>query len=149
MVDVPEGWAEAALHACIERLRTGRLTSTEEIEIESAWTDGRSAFCVVYRNPYFAGLIGVRRDATDALFAIASNDWNHNMMTDGHDMADREVIAGGPPDPVGFGWNVADFDIGEPHAPTTGYRVDGRGVHWHGHLAAESLPQAPEPPREV
>jgi hypothetical protein len=80
-------------------------------------------------------LIGLRRDAADARAAIEAQDWNHNMMTNGYYMDDEVVLNGGAPDPVRFGWNVADVDIGEPHSAEPSDPVDPDGVHWHGNLA--------------
>ena len=34
-------------------------------------------------------------------------------MTEGYDMGSAKI-----PDPVAFGWNVADFDIGDPGTAT-------------------------------
>jgi hypothetical protein len=57
------------------------------------------------------------------------------MMTSGHAMDDEAVVAGGLPDPVGLGWNAADFDIGEPHNRSDlDGDVDELGVHWAGNL---------------
>jgi hypothetical protein len=102
--------------------------------VEDAWTDGPTAFCIVYRAPWFDGLAGLRRNAADALPAIERHSWEPNMMTSGYSMDDVAVIAGGLPDPVGFGWNVADFDIGEPHEPSLGMPIDEAGVRWHGNM---------------
>jgi hypothetical protein len=63
-------------------------------------------------------------------------------MTAGHAMADIATTEGVMPDPVGFGWNVADFDLGEPHAPDELFRPDESGVYWHGNLEG-GVPQRP------
>jgi hypothetical protein len=127
-------WSDRALSACAERLRTSTVTSAHEVGVVSAWTDGPDAFCIVYRNPYFDGLIGLRRDSADAYAAIAKEPWRRGQMTSGYDMGDAGVLNGQLPDPFWFGWNVADFDIGEPHVPQPEDLIDARGVHWHGNL---------------
>jgi hypothetical protein len=108
-------------------------TEAADVAVEDAWLDGPTAFCVVYLVPLFDGLVGIRRDACDALPAIEGHSWDRSMMTSGYDMADQAVLDGHPPDPIGFGWNVADFDIGVPHDPS-GYDVDDQGIHWGGNL---------------
>jgi hypothetical protein len=133
--DIPAGWSTAALHSCLDHLTTSTVTEARHVIVENSWTDGPAAFCVIYRVPYFDGLIGLRRDAADARAAIEAQDWNHNMMTNGYYMDDEVVLNGGTPDPVRFGWNVADFDIGEPHSADPSDPVDPDGVHWHGNLA--------------
>ena len=49
-------------------------------------------------------------------------------------------------DPVAFGWNVADFDIGEPLGfVTTILRYDRADIGWWGSLGDE----LPQPPRDT
>ena len=109
------------------------MTEAADVAVEDAWLDGSTGFCVVYRVPSFDGLVGIRRDASDARPAIEGASWERSMMTSGYDMADGAVLEGHLPDPVGFGRNVADFDIGEPHNPSE-YDVDDLGIHWGGNL---------------
>jgi hypothetical protein len=59
----------AALGSCLEHLRISTRTEAHEATVHDAWTDGPDAFCVVYRNPYFDGLIGIRRHVDDAIEA--------------------------------------------------------------------------------
>jgi hypothetical protein len=133
-----EPWSRTAVRACLDRLRTSTVTEAADVGVEGAWTDGPTSFCIVW----FDGLIGLRRDAADALPAIEGHDWEPNMMTSGYSMVDVAVVAGRLPDPVGFGWNVADFDIGEPHEPSRGDPVDEADVRWHGNIA-NRLPSQP------
>jgi hypothetical protein len=119
------------------------LTEADPVAVLDGWIDGPNAFCVVYRNPYSESLIGLRRHADDARDAIAGLSWvPGRSMTAGHAMADFATTEGVMPDPVGFGWNVADFDLGEPHAPDEHFRSDESGVYWHGNLEG-GVPQRP------
>ncbi len=136
-----EPWSQAALRACLEHLLVSTVTEAADVAVDDAWLDGPSAFCVVYRVPFFEGLAGLRRDASDARPAIEDERRDAGMMTSGYDMADQAVLDGQVPDPVGFGRNVADFDIGEPHDLPEG-GPDGRGIHWGGNLTG-GLPARP------
>lgn len=139
---IADGWSAAALRSCLDRLKMSTATEARHVIVQSSWTDGPSAFCVVYRVPYFDGLIGLRRDAADARASIEAQDWNRNMMTSGYDMDHEVNLNGGDPDAIRFGWNVADFDLGEPHSPDASDPVGLDGVHWHGNLA-NGLPIRP------
>jgi hypothetical protein len=130
-----EPWSRIALRACLEHLRISTVTEAADVAVEDAWLDGPTAFCVVYRVPFLDGLAGLRRDASDARPAIEGGSWDRTMMTNGHDMADQAVLDGQRPDPVGFGSNVADFDIGEPHdLPDSG--MDEPCIRWGGNLTS-------------
>jgi hypothetical protein len=136
-----EPWSQAAVRACLEHLGISTTTEAADVAVEDAWLDGPTAFCVVYRVPFFDGLAGLRRDASDARPSIEGDSWDRTMMTSGYDMADQSVLDGQLPDPVGFGWNVADFDIGEPHDLPDG-GLDELGIHWGGNLTG-GLPARP------
>ena len=63
-------------------------------------------------------------------------------MTDAYDMGDLDN-----PDPVAFGKNVADFDIGEPMGSVVDALViDTAGIGWWGSLTqSHPLPTAWHP----
>jgi hypothetical protein len=100
-------WSRTALIACLEQLRTSNVTDAGQVAVLDAWVDGPDAFCVVYQSPYKDGEVGIRRTVDDA--------WSRNQkcrpaeMTEGYDMGSADI-----PEPVVFGWNVADFDVGDP-----------------------------------
>jgi hypothetical protein len=93
-------WSEAALRSCLEQLRTSTVTEAHDVVVHDAWIDGPDAFCLVYRNPYFDGLIGIRRHADDALEAIKGRWTPGRSMTAGYDMAEASVLEGRAPDPL-------------------------------------------------
>ncbi len=110
------------------------------VAVEDAWVDGEDAFCVVYRPPRDAGrVVGVRRERNDA---IDPGEWRlGDMTTWGYDLG---PTATGQVDPMPFGWNVADFDIGEPLGyVATILRADDTGVEWWGTVGSE-LPRRPQ-----
>lgn len=107
-------WAQAALDACLEHLPVSRVTESQSVQVLDAWVEDSVAFCVVYRYPYFDGVLGIRRTF------------------------DTDMYGEVPSDPVAFGCDVADFDIGEPLGSVAEHlRVDGAGVHWWGDLGPQ------------
>jgi hypothetical protein len=127
-----------ALIACLERLRTSNVTEAGQIAILDAWVDGSDAFCVVYQSPYEAGEVGIRRTVDDAA-SSHNQKYRPGDMTDGYDMGGAER-----PDPVAFGWNVADFDIGEPGPPGPLRHDQDTGTSWWGSLG-DALPRHTAP----
>jgi hypothetical protein len=125
-------WSGTALNACLEQLRTSNVTEAGQVAVLDAWVDGPYAFCVVYQSPYEAGKIGIRR-TVDAAASPRSQKSRPGEMTKGYDMGSAKI-----PDPVAFGWNVADFEIGEPG---TGLlrRDEDSGTSWWGSLG-DALP---------
>jgi len=107
-------WSRTALIACLEQLRTSNVTEAGQIVVLDAWVDGSDAFCVVYQSPYEAGEVG------------------------------NDVVSAESPDPVAFGWNVADFDIGEPGPPGPLRHDQDNGTSWWGSLG-DSLPRNTSP----
>lgn len=115
-----EQWSRRALRSCLEHLAVSTTTEAWSVEVEEAWVEGPWTFCVVYRYHYYDGRLGLRRTSLDA-----EHDGRFvDMYGD-----DRATV----PDPVRFGQDVADFDIGEP----LGSVIDGLqqaedGTHWWG-----------------
>ena len=127
------GWSRTALLACLEQLRTSNITEAGQMAVLDAWVDGADAFCVVYQSPYLDGEVGIRRTVDDA---SSSQKYRPGEMTNGYDMGSARI-----PDPVAFGSNVADFDIGEPG--TGPLRHDeSSGTSWWGSLG-DALPLRP------
>lgn len=133
-------WAGVALHACVDHLLTSTVTEAARVQVVDAWIEASDdALCLVYRPPYDAGrVVGLRRCRRDA---IEPGDWRiGDMTTWGYDMT---TVPGVPVDPNAFGWNVADFDLGEPLGyVTTILRYDSADIGWWGNLA-EDLPRPP------
>ena len=110
-------WVEAALSACLSHLPESRVTEGRTVQVLDAWTEDGVAFCVVYRYPYFDGVLGIRCTV------------------------DQDMVGDTPTDPAEFGREVADFSIGEPLGTVAKYlRPDASGVHWWGDLD-EDLPR--------
>lgn len=132
---VAADWASTALRACLDHLTTSSVTDAARVWIVDAWTDSDDSLCIVYRPPYDEGrVVGLRRTRRDAL---DPGDWRlGDMTTWGYDM-------GADADPVPFGWNVADFDVGEPLGyVTTILRYGAADIGWWGNLG-DGLPTAP------
>jgi hypothetical protein len=130
-------WSATALWACLEHLRVSTVTHAARVSVEEAWTDGPDALCVVYRPPFDEQrVVGVRRQRRDA---TEPGEWRiGDMTTWGYEL-------GADADATAFGWNVADFDIGEPLGyVATILRTDDVGIQWWGTLGAQ-LPQRPKP----
>ena len=128
-------WSRTALIACLEQLRTSNVTEAGQVAVLDAWVDGSDAFCVVYQSPYQAGEVGIRRTVDDVA-SSRNQKYRPDDMTGGYDMGSAKI-----PDPVAFGCNVADFDIGEPG--TGALRHDERsGTSWWGSLG-DALPLRP------
>lgn len=129
------GWSGRALHACLDHLLTSSVTEAARVLVVNAWVDSAGGFCIVYRPPHDeARVVGLRRCRRDAL---EPGDWRiGDMTTWGYDM-------GPGVDAVPFGWNVADFDVGEPLGyVTTVLRYDAADIGWWGNLDDE-LPVPP------
>lgn len=116
-------WSGVALLSCLRWLCTSTLTEAPEVQVDGAWTDGSDAFCVVYRVPYGPPRgVGFRCHRADGN-PIGTID------SDGDDS-----------EPVEFGRQVADFEIGEPlGSRVTRLRRDEHGVGWWGSLG-DDLP---------
>jgi len=128
-------WSRTALIACLEQLRTSNVTEAGQVAVLDAWVDGSDAFCVVYQSPYQAGEVGIRRTVDDVA-SSRNQKYRPDDMTGGYDMGSAKI-----PDPVAFGCNVADFDIGEPG--TGALRHDESSeTSWWGSLG-DALPLRP------
>lgn len=112
-------WARAALDACLAQLPADTIAYGKSVNVLSAWTEGGTAFCVVYRYQCFDGVLGLRRTF------------------------DEDMYGETPEDPRDFGCDVAIYDIGEPLGTVVDrLRVDQDGVHWWGDLDSQ-LPRKP------
>jgi hypothetical protein len=132
-------WSATALWACLEHLRVSAVTQAARVAVVDAWLDGPDAFCVLYHPPFDdARVVGLRRCRQEALEA---REWRlGDMTTWGYDMSSAPDWV----DPVAFGWNVADFDIGEPLGfIATILRYDRADIGWWGSLGVA----LPSPPR--
>jgi hypothetical protein len=119
----------------MEQLRTSDLTGAGQVIVLDAWVDGQDAFCVVYHRPYDDPReIGIRRTVDDAAPSRNQKKYRPGQMTEYHDMGSTEI-----PDPVAFGRNVADFDIGEPGTDGPLRHDDNTGTSWWGSLG-DALP---------
>jgi hypothetical protein len=127
------GWSRTALIACLEQLRTSNITEAGQVAVLDAWVDGADAFCVVYQAPYEHREVGIRRSLDDA---SSSHKYRPGAMTNGYDMGNAKI-----PDPIAFGSNVADFDIGEPGTGPLRYD-EGSGTSWWGSFG-DALPLKP------
>jgi hypothetical protein len=123
-----------ALLACLEQLRTSNVTEAGRVAVLDAWVDGTDAFCVVYQSPYEPDEVGIRRTVDNAA-PPRNQKYRPGEMTDGYDMGSAET-----PEPVAFGWNVADFDIGEPGPPGPLRHDQDTGTSWWGSLG-KALPR--------
>lgn len=134
-------WSASALAACLEHLLVSTVTQAARVAVVEAWTDGPDAFCVLYRPPFGDGrVVGVRRSRSEA---VEAREWRLGDMTTWGYAMDGAPDAPDGVDPVAFGWNVADFDLGEPLGfVATVLRYDRADVGWWGSLGAE----LPEPP---
>lgn len=134
----PTDWSGTALTACLEHLRTSDVTEAWQIAVQDAWKEGPDAFCVVYQSPYADGQVAVRRTVDDASRGRGRGDQKSRPgdMTVAYDMGSADL-----PDPVMFGWNVADFDIGEPGIGPV-RRDEASGTSWWGTLG-DALPTKP------
>lgn len=131
-------WSATALLACLEHLRVSSVTEAARVAVVDAWLDGPDAFCVVYRPPFDGErVVGLRRCRQEA---VDTQEWRlGDMTTWGYDMSPRADWV----DPVAFGWNVADFDIGEPLGfVATILRNDCGDIGWWGSLGV-ALPRRP------
>jgi len=125
-------WSRTALIACLEQLRTSKVTDAGQVAVLDAWVDGPDAFCAVYQSPYEDGEVGIRRTVDDAW--SRSQKHRRAEMTEGYDMGSADI-----PDPVAFGWNVADFDIGDPGTDGPLRHDEASGISWWGSLG-DALP---------
>ena len=125
-------WSRTALIACLEQLRTSKVTDAGQVAVLDAWVDGPDAFCAVYQSPYEDGEVGIRRTVDDAW--SRSQKHRRAEMTEGYDMGSADI-----PDPVAFGWNVADLDIGDPGTDGPLRHDEDSGTTWWGSLG-DTLP---------
>lgn len=133
-------WSSRALHACLSHLLTSSVTEAGRVRIINAWPESVDALCVVYRPPHDEDrVVGLRRRRREAL---EPGDWRiGDITTWGYDLG-RDVD-GAPVDAQRFGWNVADFDVGEPLGyVTTVLRHDLADIGWWGDVDA-TLPTPP------
>jgi hypothetical protein len=126
-------WSRTALIACLEHLRTSRFAEAGQVAVLDAWVDGPDAFCVVYQSPYQAGDVGIRRTADDAA-SPRNQKYRPRERTRYCDMGSAEI-----PDPVAFGWTVADLDIGDPGTEGPLRHDKESGTTWWGSLG-DALP---------
>jgi hypothetical protein len=118
----------------LEQLRTSSFAESGQVAVLDAWVDGPDAFCVVYQSPYEAGQVGIRRTADDAASARHQR-YRPGAMTEYHDMGNADT-----PDPVAFGQNVADLDIGDPGTDGPLRHDEDSGTAWWGSLG-DALPR--------
>lgn len=122
----------------MEELRESVITEAAEVRVFDAWTDGDTAFCVVYSPPYQAGeRVGLRRHRDDPevpdSYGLGSQLFLEHGSTPTED--------GGPADPIAFGVSVAAFDVGEPLGNYFNtLRRDSDGVGWWGSLDGDAPP---------
>jgi hypothetical protein len=126
-------WSKTALIACLEQLRTSDVTEAGQVTVLDAWADGPDAFCVVYQMPYETGRFGIRRTVDDAA-SSRNQKYRPGQMTEYYDMGSAEI-----PDPVAFGWNVADLDIGDLGTDGPLRQDEDSGTSWWGSLG-DALP---------
>jgi hypothetical protein len=126
-------WSRTALIACLEQLRTSSFAEADQVAVMDAWLDGPDAFCVVYQSPYQAGEVGIRRTVDDAA-SPRNQKYRPRDRTKYYDMGSAET-----PDPVAFGWNVADLDIGDPGTEGPLRHDKESGTTWWGSLG-DALP---------
>lgn len=120
-----EAWSRRALHACLATLAVNTWSEAWGVGVIDAWTEGDSAFCVVYRYREYPRTIGIRRTVDDDPNSAAADD------------------------PKQFGRDVATGDIGEPLGTVARkLRPDATGAHWWGALD-ESLPINPGEPTNL
>ena len=128
-------WSDRALAACLDHLRHSTVTDARLVHVLASWTQGPDALCIIYRRTDLATVIGLRRRWHDA---VQPGEWRlSNLMAWGYDVGpDVEAVP--------FGWNVADFDLGEPLGMVAqALRYDDAGVGWWGSLD-ERLPVIPD-----
>ncbi|WP_459960517.1 hypothetical protein [Nocardia sp. IFM 10818] len=101
------------------------VTEASRIAVEDAWVEDEWTFVVVYRSPYFAGLLALRSSTYNPRDNMFSSMYSPRLTAE--------------PDPTSYGRDVADFDIGEPLGTARdSLRVDDRGIHWWGSPPAPS-----------
>ncbi|MFD4295082.1 hypothetical protein ACFWPA_16580 [Rhodococcus sp. NPDC058505] len=114
-------WSSRALHACLHTLTFNTSSEAWCVGVLDAWTDGDSAFCVVYRYRDDPRTLGTRR------------------LVDDH----GDPYGPGPDDPEQFGHTVATNDIGEPLGTVArSLQRDAARIHWWGSLG-DFLPSPP------
>lgn len=145
-LDTRQAWSDRALHACLRRLLTSTVTDAARVWVVDAWTEPADdpldeAVCVVYRPPHDEGrVVALRRRRRSAL---TPSEWRIGDLTTwgwdvGVDDVDGQAVGA-----ERFGWNMADFDIGEPLGyVTTVLRHDATDIGWWGDLE-EALPVRP------
>jgi hypothetical protein len=130
-------WAQRAVRACLDELRTSTLTESPHIRVDNAWTDGESAFSVVYRWDFDrAQAYGIRRAFADA----ATTHYVPGGFIGGLEIRTPHRN----PDAIGFGKDVANFDIGEPLGNTP-LRRDAAGILWWGRDPLHEVGESDQP----
>ncbi|MGI8678815.1 MAG: hypothetical protein ACR2LX_09045 [Jatrophihabitans sp.] len=134
-------WAALALHACLTHLLTSTVTEAARVRVVDAWIEpDDDGLCIVYRPPHDEGrVVGLRRCRRAA---TEPGGWRiGDLTTWGYEM--RTAAPGVLVDPHAFGWNIADFDVGEPLGyVTTVLRYDRADIGWWGDLT-DDLPRPP------
>ncbi|QIS11171.1 hypothetical protein [Nocardia arthritidis] len=98
---------------------TSTATEGWRIAVEDAWIEDEWTFVVVYRSPYFDGRLALRRSTYDPADDTFASMYSPRLPT--------------APNPVDYGRDVADYDIGEPLGSVRDHlRVDDNGMHWWG-----------------
>jgi hypothetical protein len=103
-------WGEAALRACLERLRAGGPTEAAHVKVEVGWAvdDG---FCLIYRSPW-GRTVGLRAVASGEQFSAAYTC---------------------DPTALDFGVDIADFAVAVPLGrQADDLVVDEDGLGWWG-----------------
>src|SRR5665213_1058018 len=90
-------WVQMALLACLERLSEGGATEGAIVLVRDAWSGPGPRLNVIYQPPWMPFDVGCVRWR-------GSRDLNRVYGAE----------HGGPMTAMEFGWNVADWDIGEP-----------------------------------
>ncbi|CAM4462155.1 hypothetical protein NONI108955_30900 [Nocardia ninae] len=108
---------------------TSNIPVSWRVTVEDAWVEEEWTVVVVYRSQFFDGPLALRRTTHDPHSNTFSSMYSPQLSS--------------APDPVQFGRDVADFDIGEPLGTVTDHvRVDDNGIQWWGKLPA--TPDQPE-----
>lgn len=109
-------WGPRALLACLRKLRDGGPTEAESVVVHDAWAT-EDGFRVVYDAPWGGPRVGIVRERSTTIGWL-------DAYTTGDEATPEE-----------FGWEVADFNIGEPLGRWLDHLdVDADGLGWWGHV---------------
>ncbi|WP_433662337.1 hypothetical protein ACQPW1_09370 [Nocardia sp. CA-128927] len=112
-------WSEIAVSACLQWLMTSNATDARLITVEDARVEDEWTFVVVYRSQYFDGRLALRSSTYNPRDNTFSSMYSPELTS--------------APDPVRYGRDVADFDIGEPLGTVADrLRIDENGIQWWG-----------------